>query len=95
MIYLDYAAATPPDDSVLDTFYQVTKKYYANPNSSHKLGLDSKKLMDGTTLEISNLLHVSEEEIIYTSGASEANNLAIKGVAERYKNRGKHIFIRT
>ena len=93
MIYLDYAAATPPDDSVLDTFYQVTKKYYANPNSSHKLGLDSKKLMDDTTLEISNLLHVSEEEIIYTSGASEANNLAIKGVAERYKNRGKHILI--
>ena len=93
MIYLDYAAATPPDDSVLDTFYQVTKKYYANPNSSHKLGLDSKKLMDDTTLEISNLFHVSEEEIIYTSGASEANNLAIKGVAERYKNRGKHILI--
>lgn len=93
MIYLDYAAATLPDDSVLDTFYQVTKKYYANPNSSHKLGLDSKKLMDDTTLEISNLLHVSEEEIIYTSGASEANNLAIKGVAERYKNRGKHILI--
>ena len=93
MIYLDYAAATPPDDSVLDTFYQVTKKYYANPNSSHKLGIDSKKLMDDTTLEISNLLHVSEEEIIYTSGASEANNLAIKGVAERYKNRGKHILI--
>ena len=93
MIYLDYAAATPVDDSVLDTFYQVTKKYYANPNSSHKLGLDSKKLMDDTTLEISNLLHVSEEEIIYTSGASEANNLAIKGVAERYKNRGKHILI--
>lgn len=49
--------------------------------------------MDDTTLEISNLLHVSEEEIIYTSGASEANNLAIKGVAERYKNRGKHILI--
>ena len=65
MIYLDYAAATPPDDSVLDTFYQVTKKYYANPNSSHKLGLDSKKLMDDTTLEISNLLVDNQNFLTY------------------------------
>lgn len=63
MIYLDYAASNTTRDSVLDTFYQVTKKYYANPNSSHKLGLDSKKLMDDTTLEISNLLMYQKKKL--------------------------------
>ena len=93
MIYLDYAAATPVDLEVLDLFYNTTKKYYANPNSSHKLGLNAKKLIDDSTLSIANNLNVLPEEIIYTSGASEANNLVVKGICERYKNRGKHILI--
>ena len=93
MIYLDFAAATPVDLEVLDLFYNTTKKYYANPNSSHKLGLEAKKLIDDSTLSIANNLNVLPEEIIYTSGASEANNLVVKGICERYKNRGKHILI--
>lgn len=93
MIYLDYAASTPVDMDVLDLFYETTRKYYANPNSSHKLGLEAKTLIDKCTLNIANNLHVLPEEIIYTSGASESNNLAIKGICERYKNRGKHILI--
>lgn len=93
MIYLDYAASTPVDPEVLDLFYDTTKKYFANPNSSHKLGLKSKELIEKCTLNIANNMDVLPEEIIYTSGASEANNLAIKGICERYKNRGKHILI--
>lgn len=93
MIYLDYAASTPVDDEVLDVFYKTTKKYYANPNSSHQLGLEAKSLIDDNTLSIANKLHVLPEEIIYTSGASECNNLVIKGICERYKNYGKHILI--
>lgn len=93
MIYLDYAANAPVDSEVLDLFYDVTKKYYANPNSTHKLGIDAKKLIDKCTLDIANNLKVLPEEIIYTSGASESNNLAIKGICERYKNYGKHILI--
>jgi cysteine desulfurase len=93
MIYLDYAANCPVDNEVLDLFYDVTKKYYANPNSSHKLGLEAKKIIDECTNNIAKNLKVLPEEIIYTSGASESNNLAIKGVCERYKNRGKHILI--
>lgn len=93
MIYLDYASSTPVDSEVLDLFYNTTKKYYANPNSSHKLGIESKKIIDECTSSIANNLHVLKEEIIYTSGASESNNLAIKGTCEMYKNKGKHILI--
>lgn len=93
MIYLDYAAATPIDNEVLDTYYEISKKYYANPNSSHKMGLEAKELIKECTNNIANTLNVLPEEIIYTSGATESNNLVIKGICERYKNRGKHILI--
>ena len=93
MIYLDYAASTPVDDEVLDKFYNVTKKYYANPNSFHKLGHEAKDIIDNATKHIAELFNVKENEIIYTSGASESNNMVIKGVLERYKNKGKHIIL--
>ena len=93
MIYLDYAASTPTDKQVLDLFYETTLKYYANPNSNHKLGSLAKELIDKSTSHIANYLGVLPEEIIYTSGSSESNNLAIVGVCRRYKNRGKHIII--
>ena len=90
-IYLDYSATTKTNDEVLDTFIKVEKEYFANPNSLHKLGLESKNLIDAATNQIAKLLNVKEKEIIYTSGATEANNLAILGVVNKYKNRGKHI----
>ncbi|WP_270470214.1 cysteine desulfurase family protein [Faecalibacillus faecis] len=93
MIYLDYAANTPIEKEVLDTYYQATMYYFANPNANHSLGLQAKDIIDQITKKISEQLHVLPEEIIYTSGASEANNLAIKGILERYKHRGKHILI--
>ena len=93
MIYLDYAAGTPVNDEVLETYNKLTKEYYANPNSNHKLGKKSKELIDEYTKDIASKLGVLPEELIYTSGATEANNLAIKGVCERYKSFGKHILI--
>ena len=93
MIYLDYAANTPIEKEVLDTYYQATMYYFANPNANHSLGLQAKDIIDQITKKISEQLHVLPEEIIYTSEASEANNLAIKGILERYKHRGKHILI--
>ena len=93
MIYLDYAANTPVDKEILDLYYDTVLKYYSNPNSIHKLGKESKELIDNCTNEIANILNVLPEEIIYTSGATESNNLAIKGIAKRYKNRGKHIVL--
>ena len=91
MIYLDYSATTPTNDNVLDTFVKCSKEFIGNPNSLHDLGVKSKNMIDSATKQIANLLGVKENEIIYTSGASESNNLAIKGICEKYKNRGKHV----
>lgn len=91
MIYLDYSATTPTCDEVLDTFVKVSKDFIGNPNSLHHLGVNAKKLEESATKQIANILNIKEEELIYTSGSSESNNLAIKGIALRYQNRGKHI----
>ncbi len=91
MIYLDYSATTPVNEEVLDSFVKVTKNYIGNPNSLHKLGLEAKKIIDDATKQVANILKVKESEIIYTSGASESNNTAIKGICLKYQNRGKHI----
>ena len=95
MIYLDYSATTPVDDRVLDTFVKVTRDYIGNPNSLHELGVEAKKLIDASTKQIADILRVKESEVIYTSGASEANNMAIKCICFKYKNRGKHIITTT
>lgn len=93
MIYLDYAANAPVDNSVLEVFNKATLKYFANPNSNHKLGLEAKEAIEIATRNIAKNLGVSEDEVIYTSGASESNNLVVQGICERYRSRGKHIII--
>lgn len=91
MIYLDYSATTPVNDDVLASFNKTCKEFIGNPNSLHKLGSKSKELMDSATIQIAQILNVKESEVIYTSGSSESNNLAIKGVALRNQNKGKRI----
>lgn len=89
MVYLDYSATTPVNADVLNTYVEVTKKYIGNPNSLHKLGVEAKQLIDAATNQIASILGVNRDEVIYTSGASEANNLAIKGICGKHS--GKHI----
>ena len=91
MIYLDYSATTPVNDEVIDTYSRVCKEFIGNPNSLHSLGVEAKKLIDASTKQIADILGIKESEIIYTSGSSESNNTAIKGVCLKYSNRGKHI----
>lgn len=91
MIYLDYAAHTPVDQAVLDVFCEVTRNYPANPNSSYRIGKEAADRLAETSRHMATLLGVSETEIIFTSGATESNNLAIKGIAAKYKRYGKHI----
>lgn len=93
MVYLDYAASTPVDKRVLDKYYSTMLECFANPNSSHRLGLLAKEKIDKASFKIAKYFHIKPTEIIYTSGSSEANNLAIKGIAKRYKSYGKHILI--
>ncbi|MEG2283500.1 MAG: cysteine desulfurase family protein [Bacilli bacterium] len=91
MIYLDYSATTPVSDAVLESFNKVSRGYIGNSNSLHKLGVASKRLMDQAVEQVADLLGVKASEVIFTSGASESNNLAILGVIQRYPKRGKHI----
>ena len=90
MIYLDYSATTPVDNEVLTTFNKVCNEFVGNANSMHSLGINANNLINMSTKQIMNLLNTSKN-IIYTSGSSESNNLAIKGIALEYQNRGKHI----
>ena len=91
MIYLDYSATTPINEKVLDTFNFVSKNFIGNSNSSHTLGKKSKDLIDKSTAKIAEILNVKSEEIIYTSGSTESNNLALKGIAFKHYQKGKHI----
>lgn len=91
MIYLDYAAHTPVDKRVLETYQQASLDYIGNPNSVHFCGRAAKEYFDECTNKIAKLLQIEEDEVIYTSGATESNNLAIKGIAEAYKHRSKRM----
>lgn len=91
MIYLDYAANTPVDPKVMEYFVDSSIRYIANPNSVHPLGKEADNRMKQITDNMAELLGVKPSEIIYTSGASEANNLALKGIARAYRHSGKHI----
>ena len=91
MIYLDYSANTPADPAVLDAFYQTERRYIGNPNSTHPAGLAARAEMARVTDSIAALLGVLPQEIIYTSGASESNNLALKGIVQASRHVGKHI----
>ena len=91
MIYLDYSANTPADPAVLEAFCQTERTYVGNPNSTHPAGQAARAEMARATEHIAALLGVSPSEIIYTSGASESNNLAVKGIAQASRHTGRHI----
>lgn len=91
MIYFDNSATTKPLEEVLDSFVAVSENYYGNASSQHQLGIDANKLLRKAYQQSANMLGVSETEIIFTSGGTEANNLAIKGIALNYHKHGKHI----
>jgi cysteine desulfurase len=90
-IYLDYAATTPVDEGVIDSYYKLLKENYSNSDSIHDLGTKASAYLKKARTQISNLLNCKETEIFFTSGSTESNNTAIKGVALAYQNRGKHI----
>lgn len=91
MTYLDYSATTPVNDEVLDTYVKATKNYIGNPNSIHSLGTKSNELINKAIIQIKEILNLKNKEVIFTSGASESNNTALKCIAFKYKNRGNHI----
>lgn len=93
MIYLDYSATTPVDIDVFDTLSKVTKNYIGNPNSMHSLGQKSMELLESATKQIADIFGVNSNEIIYTGGSTESNNMAIIGAALANHKKGKHIIV--
>ena len=91
MIYLDYSANTPVDPRVLEVYCRTEQNFIGNPNSTHCAGQAARQEMDRVTGLIAAQLGVLPEEIIYTSGATEANNLALKGTARAARHVGRHI----
>lgn len=91
MIYLDYNATTPIDKKAAEVMEEYIYKNFGNPSSSHKLGVEAKAAVEKARRKVASLLNASPEEIIFTSGGSESNNMVIKGVANRYQEKGKQI----
>lgn len=91
MIYFDNSATTKPYPEVLQTYLKVSENYFANPSSIHRLGGEVERLIYKAREQIADLLKVKTNEIVFTSGGTEANNLAIKGIAVEHQSRGRHL----
>ena len=91
MLYLDYSANTPVDEAVLQCFCEAERRYPGNANAHHQAGAAAKAAINEATCSIARCLGAPPAGIIYTSGASEANNLAVKGLAALGGTAGRHI----
>lgn len=91
MIYFDNAATTKPAEEIVTTFERVLKECYGNPNSPHTYGHQAQDILERARAQIARYLGADPEEIIFTSGATESNNLALKGAARRYRKLGRRI----
>jgi cysteine desulfurase len=91
ILYLDYNSTTPIDPRVLDAMVPFLKDNFANSSSTHHFGQSINEKVKQTREQIADFINAEPNELIFTSGATEAINIAIKGVAENYSNKGKHI----
>lgn len=90
-IYLDHAATTPLAAEVVEAMVPVYSEVFGNPSSIHSFGRKARKIMDDARRTIANNIHADEKNIIFTSGATEANNLALIGTARANRKKGNHI----
>ncbi|MEJ6002363.1 IscS subfamily cysteine desulfurase [Paucibacter soli] len=91
-IYLDYGATTPVDPRVVDVMVPWLREHFGNPASrSHAWGWEAEAAVEKAREQVASLVNADPREIVWTSGATESINLAIKGAAQFYKTRGKHI----
>src|SRR5579872_4816361 len=92
-IYLDYAATTPIDPSVAEQMLPWLTQFdhCGNPASTHSYGRKAHDAIEHAREQVAACIHADASEIVFTSCATEANNLAIKGIASAYRNKGRHI----
>lgn len=91
-IYMDYGATTPCDPRVVDAMIPWLREHFGNPASrTHAYGWEAEEAVEKARVQVADLIGADPREIVWTSGATESNNLALKGAAHFYKTRGKHI----
>ena len=90
-IYLDYNASTPVDPDVAMAMKPALDSVFGNPSSQHAFGLEARRLVESARAQVAGLLGCKKEEVVFTSGGTESNNHAIKGVALAHRNKGRHI----
>lgn len=93
MIYLDYNASTPIDPRVADAMTPYLREWHGNPSSNHTAGKKVRQAVDHARQQVASMVNASPDEIIFTSGGTEANNHVIKGVAHAMRDKGRHIII--
>ncbi|MBT3933135.1 MAG: IscS subfamily cysteine desulfurase [Bacteroidetes bacterium] len=91
IIYLDYNATTPIASEVAEAMKPYLDQYFGNPSSSHFYGIETKTAVEKARKQIADLINCYPDEIVFTSGGTESNNYAIKGIALANKNKGNHI----
>lgn len=94
-VYLDNSATTPLFPEVAEQMAFIQSNAYGNPSSLHRKGIEAEKIIDESRLMLSRALGVPSGEIVFTSGGTEANNMAVKGAAYRYRRRGDHLIAST
>ena len=91
-VYMDYGATSPVDQRVVDAMIPWLREHFGNPASrSHAWGWEAEAVVEKSRVEVARLIGADPREIVWTSGATESNNLALKGAAQFYKTRGKHL----
>lgn len=90
-VYADYAATTPVKPEVIEAMTKIYETHYGNPSSIHAQGRDARRFLDESRRNVAQLLNANTNEIIFTSGATESNNTAIKGIALANQAKGKHL----
>ncbi|RIM19622.1 aminotransferase class V-fold PLP-dependent enzyme, partial [Staphylococcus cohnii] len=90
-VYADYAATTPVKQAVIDKMMDVYSDHYGNLSSIHSMGRDARKYLDESRRTVAKIFNAKPSEVIFTSGATESNNTAIKGIAYERQHKGKHI----
>ena len=90
-IYLDYNGTTPHDPEVIAAMRPFLETEFGNPSSSHWYGIKPKQAVEAARRQVAGLINCAPDELFFTSGGTEANNHAIKGVARTLKHKGHHI----
>jgi len=91
MIYLDYNATTPCDPRVVEAMLPFFREHFGNPSSLHRLGQAARQMVEKARSVIARSIGARDEEIVFTSGGTESNNLAIRGVAQALRKKGNHL----